>query len=160
LINTVAGNGVKGYAGDGGSALDASLSNPTGVFVARNNEIYIVDNGNGAIRKVSDGKITTVENGFWWPSDVAVSASGDVYIADPYFYYDGMVFKVDTSGNVTPLMGSGYISGFRKNERGLWTATSTTNNPWEGPSRLTLDQAGNVVVADTYNDRLVAITAG
>ena len=30
-------------------------------------------------------------------------------------------------------MGSGSIGDFRKNERGLWTATSTTDNPWAMP---------------------------
>jgi trimeric autotransporter adhesin len=39
VIRTVAGSGVQGYAGDDGPALEASLSNPAGVFVGRNHEI-------------------------------------------------------------------------------------------------------------------------
>jgi hypothetical protein len=71
-----------------------------------------------------------------------------------------MVFKVDTSGNVTPLAGSGVVVDFRRDPRGFWTASRTIDNPWEGPESLALDKAGNIVVADSQNNRVVEITSG
>ena len=60
-IVTVAGNGVEGFAGDGGNALCASLNRPTAVDVDGRGFIYIADFSNNRIRRVSpDGTITTV----------------------------------------------------------------------------------------------------
>ena len=42
-INTVAGNGTRGYTGDGGLATSASLNVPTGVFVDTSGNIFIAD---------------------------------------------------------------------------------------------------------------------
>jgi hypothetical protein len=56
------GNGAGGYSGDGGPATAAELDFPYGVAVDGSGNIYIVDNGNNRIRKVtvSTGTITTV----------------------------------------------------------------------------------------------------
>lgn len=71
IITTVAGNGTQigtsgtglgfGYNGDGIPATYARLTNPQGIFVTSNNEIYIADAGNFRIRKVlTNGTIITV----------------------------------------------------------------------------------------------------
>jgi sugar lactone lactonase YvrE len=52
IITTVAGNGVAGYSGDGGSATEAQLSEPTTAVIGPNGALYIGDSGNGRIRKV------------------------------------------------------------------------------------------------------------
>jgi trimeric autotransporter adhesin len=52
-ITTVAGDGTAGYDGDGGQATDARLSNPFGVAIDSQDNLYIADTNNGAIRKVS-----------------------------------------------------------------------------------------------------------
>src|SRR5204863_150876 len=100
IITTVAGNGVCGFAGDGGAATNANLSVPTGVAVDASGNLYIADNSNHRIRKVTaaTGIITTVAgNGspsfagdggaatsasLNSPSGVALDASGNLYIAD------------------------------------------------------------------------------
>ncbi|MFK7821336.1 MAG: hypothetical protein AB8G99_21655 [Planctomycetaceae bacterium] len=61
-LHHVAGTGRKGYAGDGGAAVDALLSGPKGVAVARNGDIYLADTESHTIRVVrkATGKIETI----------------------------------------------------------------------------------------------------
>jgi len=61
-ITTIAGNGIRGYSGDGGLATDAQLSLPQGLAVDYLGNIYISDSSNQVIRKVevSNGFISTV----------------------------------------------------------------------------------------------------
>ncbi len=62
IINSIAGNGVMGFAGDNGPATKAELYLPTGIVLDRNGNIYIADCGNNRIRKIvlSTGIITSV----------------------------------------------------------------------------------------------------
>jgi len=60
-ITTFAGNGTVGYSGDGGPAVSATLTAPVGVAADSAGNVFIVDYGNGRIRKVSPaGIITTI----------------------------------------------------------------------------------------------------
>ncbi|MCK9927852.1 protein kinase [Frankia sp. Mgl5] len=98
IITTVAGNGQKGFSGDGGPATAAQLSVPS-VSLGNGGEIYIADYGNNRVRKVDpNGTITTIagtgaegsggDGGqataaqFNEPSSVAEDADGALYIAD------------------------------------------------------------------------------
>lgn len=98
-ITTVAGTGKPGYSGDGGLATAAQLDGPTGVAVDANGNLYIADNFNSVIRRVTpSGLITTIAgNGGFYPSSgdggpaisaqidpfrVAVDAQGNLYITD------------------------------------------------------------------------------
>jgi uncharacterized protein (TIGR03437 family) len=106
IITTVAGNGVAGFAGDGGAATNAAL-NPSGVAVDSVGNIYSFEIASGRIRKVSGGNITTVAgNGtfgfsgdggaatkasfgpfpnllvFGLTSGLAFDSTGNLYIAD------------------------------------------------------------------------------
>src|SRR5258708_5671358 len=58
-ISTVAGNGKKGYTGDGGKATDATFNEPYAVVVDKDDNLYIVDRLNAVVRKV-DGKTGVV----------------------------------------------------------------------------------------------------
>jgi RHS repeat-associated protein len=61
IINTIAGNGIAAFSGDGGSATAASLNSPNGVAVAKDGSVYISDKGNFRIRRVApDGMIKTI----------------------------------------------------------------------------------------------------
>src|SRR5580658_7808750 len=99
IISTFAGNGTAGYSGDTGPAASAELQVPVGVVVDGKGDLYIADEGNSVIRKVSaSGTITTVagnntvgysgDNGLatsaslYAPSGVTVDSSGNLYIAD------------------------------------------------------------------------------
>ena len=59
--NTVAGNGQKGIPQDGSVATESPLVDPRAVAVDTKNNVYILERGGHALRKVSpDGKIHTV----------------------------------------------------------------------------------------------------
>ncbi len=101
IITTVAGNGQKGFAGDGGKATEASLNEPYGVKVDSEGNLYIVDRLNYCIRKVDakTGVIATVagtggKSGYAGdggpahqallvePNGICLDGQGKMYIAD------------------------------------------------------------------------------
>lgn len=99
IINTLAGNGVYAYSGDGGLAINASFKYPTGVAVDTAGNVYISDSYNNVIREVdATGVINTVVGNGWpgfggdlggplganlfHPYGVAVDTFGSIYIAD------------------------------------------------------------------------------
>jgi sugar lactone lactonase YvrE len=99
LIYTIAGNGTKSFAGDGGMVVSAELATPRGVAVATDGAIYVADSDNQRIRNVSaSGAIATAagdgEQGFLGdtrpanqavfdtPRAVVTGSAGIVAIAD------------------------------------------------------------------------------
>jgi sugar lactone lactonase YvrE len=121
VIATVAGNGiyaVGGFGGDNGPATSAQSFNPQGVAVDTAGNIYIADTVNHCVRKVSNGVITTVAGGgelsigdngpatsaqLNSPTNVAVDASGNLFIAD---WGNNRVRKV-SNGVITTVAGNG-----------------------------------------------------
>ena len=61
VITTFAGNGKRGFSGDGGPALDAGLNAPAGLAIDADDNLYVADAGNHRIRRVdaATGMITT-----------------------------------------------------------------------------------------------------
>ena len=91
IVTTVAGNGVAGFAGDGGPATNAELNNPLSVAVDNAGNLLIADSGNFRVRRVAPtGTISTTGNGgvvyrdtqHGYPCALAVDAAGNLYIAD------------------------------------------------------------------------------
>jgi hypothetical protein len=54
-ITQVAGTGVAGYGGDGGSANLATLNNPLGLVLDNGGNLFIADSGNNLIREITTG---------------------------------------------------------------------------------------------------------
>jgi len=163
-ITTVAGNGVQGYSGDGGSALNAALNFPLGISFDQAGNFYIADTGNYAIRKVTPaGIITTVAGtgaaGFSGdggtaasaalnlPSDVQFDLSGNMYIADAG---NNRVRKVDTTGKISTIAGTN-SNGFG-GDNGL-AVNATLNHPWS----LAVDANNAIYIADDLNSRIRVI---
>jgi hypothetical protein len=161
LIYTFAGNGNAGYTGDGGAPGAAELNAPFGIAVDGAGNVYIADNSNSVIRKVSTtGIITTVAGngtgGFSGdggaataamlqsPTGVAVDASGNIYIADAA---NSRIRKVNTSGIITTIAGTG-TPGYT-GDGGAATA-ATVNSP----VGVAVDGSGNIYIAD-YNNNVV-----
>jgi streptogramin lyase len=122
IITTVAGCGLKGFSGDGGSALSAKLNGPEGVFVDSDNNIFIADTFNHRIRRV-DGKsgiISTIagtgEAGYNqdnvdavlsklnFPSGVISDSKGKIYFND---YKNDRIRKIDINGEISTFAGTG-----------------------------------------------------
>jgi sugar lactone lactonase YvrE len=62
IISTIAGNGDKGYSGDGGPATEAALNEPYGIALDRVGNIFIADRLNRRVRRIdaTSGVITTL----------------------------------------------------------------------------------------------------
>jgi RHS repeat-associated protein len=159
IITTVAGNGARGYSGDGGPARQGSLSWPMGIAVDDKGNIFIADYGNNRIRKVDrTGIITTVAgNGvqgysgdggpaiqanIGYPDGIAADRVGNLYIAA-----NNRVRKVDTSGVIITVAGSG-ASGYNGDE--IPAATAMLNRP----TGVAADSKGNIFIADSSNSRI------
>lgn len=101
IISTVAGNGLSGFAGDGGEAVAAKLQDPYDVAVAPDGTLYIADAFSNRIRAVgSEGIISTVagtgveglsgDGGLApnarldWPEAVTVASDGTIYLAEHF----------------------------------------------------------------------------
>ena len=164
VITTAAGNGSAGYAGDGGPATQASLQNPTGVAIDGAGNLYIADQGNNRVRKVTpSGQISTVAGGgsvpsqadlvgdggaatsaiLLGPNDVAIDGSGNLYIADSYH---GLLREVNAmTGVITVVAGGGSGGGSDTWGDGGPATNAILNNP----RGLAVDAGGNLYVADS-----------
>ncbi|AZT84803.1 hypothetical protein EHN06_15270 [Marinobacter sp. NP-4(2019)] len=161
IIDTVAGNGRRGFAGDGGPATAARLNYPSDVAVDAEGNLYFADFRNHRIRRMSpEGTINTVagtgDAGFSgdggpatdarlnYPSGVAVDAEGNLYIADAY---NSRIRRISPDGTITTVAGTG-DEGF-SGDGGAATAALLND-----PRGVTLDAAGNLYIADTRNHRI------
>ena len=84
VIETVAGTGARGYAGDGGDARQAVFDAPKEMAVDPDGNIFVVDTENNAIRRI-DAKtwmITTIASGLARPHGALVAPDGSVLIGD------------------------------------------------------------------------------
>ncbi len=124
-IGTVAGTGTTGFNGDDVVATSANLNSPFDVAVDGSGNLYFADTSNHRIRKVdTNGIITTVAGtgsaGFSGdggaatsatlntPRNIAIDASGNLYISDSS---NSRIRKVNTAGTISTVVGSG-SSGF------------------------------------------------
>jgi uncharacterized protein (TIGR03437 family) len=162
VITTIAGNGVEGFSGDGGLAVSAMMDFPLGLTVDQTGNVYFADANNCRIRKISSGFISTVvgngQGGFAGdgsaafsasiniPSDVAVDAAGNLYIADSG---NNRVRKV-TAGIITTIAGTG-VDGYSGD--GGPATQAMLSFPWG----VALDAAGGVYIADRVNNRIRTI---
>jgi sugar lactone lactonase YvrE len=181
IITTVAGTGAAIDTGDGGSAVNAGVSRPTGITVDVAGDLYFSSSWS-RVRKVaaSTGIIETVagqfvtsfggDNGpavdalFWDPIPSVVDRSGNIYIAD---YENSRIRRVTAkTGIVTTIAGSGACpagppflnvlvcqSGFSGD--GGPAKNATLNYA----AAVALDDDGNLFIADTINHRIRRVDA-
>jgi sugar lactone lactonase YvrE len=167
-LSAIAGSGTSDYSGDNGPALEAGFRQPWGVAIAGRN-LYIADTGNNVIRQVNmnDGNVYTFAgNGeqsysgdgglatsaaLNTPTSVAVDFNGNVYIADSG---NNVIRKIDANGLISTVAGNmnGTISPESTNSVGDGSL-ATASLLWN-PTAVAVDGAGNLYIADTYNNRI------
>ncbi|MGP8243002.1 MAG: hypothetical protein ACLQVN_00615 [Bryobacteraceae bacterium] len=165
LLAVAAGNGLESYSGDGGPAAVAQLNTPAGVALDSSGNLFVADTLNHRVRKISPaGVITTVAGngvaGFSGdggaatsaqldsPMGVAVDRDGTIYIADTH---NNRIRIVVGGGVIYTLAGNGNASFY--GDGGPGGAASV-----HAPQGVAVDNNGNVLVADTGNQRIRRIT--
>ena len=150
-VRTVAGR-EAGFVD--GAGLQARFDTPSGLALDPAGTLYIADTGNHAIRRLAaDGRVVTIggdgtpgfrdgpgrEALFNGPIDVAIGRDGRLFVADTY---NDRIRVIDVEGRVATLAGTGapgYVDG------------PAAYAQFDTPAGLTVDRAGNVLVADTGN---------
>ena len=165
-ITTVAGSDKTGYGGDGGPATAALLAYPGCAALDVAGNLFISDASNHRIRKVSpDGNISTVagsdKTGYdgdggpataallAYPEGVAVDSAGNLFIADAGNH---RIRKVSSNGNISTVAGAGKPGS--GGDGGPATAALLSY-----PSRVAVDSAGNLFIADAGNHRIRKVSS-
>ena len=161
LITTVAGNGTQGYSGDNGPATKAQLNGLAGIAVDGNGNLYFSDKVGSWVRKVTPaGIITTIagtgSNGYngdniaavgaelYAPTGVAVDGLGNVYIADSNNF---RIRMISIAGTIATVAGGGAEGYFGDGGQAV-------NAKFNGLSGIAVDGAGDIFIADTFNNRI------
>ena len=147
-ISTVAGTGVTGYSGDGGSATSATLNAPQGVEVDSTGNVFIADTFNGVIRKVTTaGTISTFATNpnFNYLAEMGIDSANNLYVAD-----NGacVVWKITPAAVVSIFAGVLNVCGY--NGDGITATTAQLSVP----NAVAVDSHGNVLIADYFNNRV------
>ncbi|HUC86672.1 MAG TPA: hypothetical protein VL970_15855 [Candidatus Acidoferrales bacterium] len=165
VVTTIAGNAGVPPAEADGVGTDALFYNPTGIAVDAGTNLYVTDSAGQTIRKISllggNWVVTTIAGTpmtsgstdglgtnalFFYPHGVTVDAATNVYVADTVNDTIRKLTPAGTNWVVTTIAGQANISGSSDG----WG----TNALFYLPEGLALDQAGNLYVADTFNDTL------
>jgi sugar lactone lactonase YvrE len=177
IITTVAGNGKRGFSGDGGPATSAQIGTAWGLAVDNAGNLYISDVrltreseiSAARVRKVStEGTITTVAGtgvpGFSGdggpalnaqlssPGALAVDNSGNLYVADLY-----RIRKVAADGTIRTISGNG-SQGFA-GDGGPAAAAQISGSVNGSGGNLAIGSTGDLYIADTSNNRIRTISA-
>ena len=164
VVTTLAGAAGQFGALDGTGGA-ARFSSPTAVAAGPDGNLYVVDQDNQAIRKITPGgEVTTLagalgvfgiadgvgaEARFNLPSSIAIDAAGNLYVSDTNNH---TIRKVTAAGVVTTLAGTASAVG---SADGTGAAAR-----FRGPVAVAVDGAGNVYVADTGNATIRKVTPG
>ncbi len=157
-ITTIAGNGTKGYSGDGGPATSAQLNTPRHIVLDGIGNLYIADCNNNRIRKVdTKGTITTIagngtkgysgdggpaiEAELSMPCGVEFDSIGNLYFSDTV---NDRIRKIDSEGIITTVAGKGTRGSSGDGGPAL---EAELNRPYV----LSSDSAGNLYIADKFN---------
>jgi hypothetical protein len=156
-VSVLAGDGLFGFRD--GQGKNAEFFSPFGGGLDASGNIYVADQNNNLIRKITPGGLVTtlagtgkrgfadgnaLEAQFNGPVDVAADASGNVYATD-----GNRIRKISMAGIVSTLAGD---------EAAAFVDGSGTAARFNGPSGITVDASGNIYVADAGNNRIRKIS--
>ena len=169
VVSTIAGL-AGNYGSANGTNGSARFYNPAGVAVDLAGNVYVADQINSTIRKVTpissnNWVVTTIAGTagttgstdgtnsaarFYWPSDLGVDSSGNIFVADTLNHTIRKITPVGANFMVTTVCG---VAGMNGSADGTNTATLL-----DGPGALSLDASDNLYVADSYSSVIRKIT--
>ncbi|EFC36497.1 predicted protein [Naegleria gruberi] len=157
-ITTIVGSASKGFSGDGGLSTLAKVQNPTGIVVGTRGEILFVDSDR--IRKIENGIITTIagtgDSRFGGDGDlatkaqlnsprgIAISSTGEIYIADTYNH---RIRRIALNGTINTVAGTG-------DSRFGGDGDLATKAQLNYPMGIAISSTGEIYIADTFNERI------
>jgi sugar lactone lactonase YvrE len=160
---TVLAGSASGHGSADGPAAAARFSRPCGLVADPQRNLFVADNFNHTLRKVTpDGVVTTLAGKAWstgsadgpgdaarffWPSGMTSDREGNLYVADAGNH---TVRKVTPQGAVTTLAGGAGTNG--------WADGTGGRARFAWPSDVALDGAGNLLVADRANHVIRRVT--
>lgn len=163
LITAYAGSEASSGPPVAGPALSSPLS-PTGVAVDDAGDLYVADSVNNVIEKITPSGVLSIVAGngssgppspgpaidspLDSPQDVAVDASGNLYIANADA---NDVLKVTPDGTLSVFAGTGAVGGFP-------SPGTATNVAQDEPDAVAVDSAGAVYIADTNGQAIEKVT--
>ena len=165
IISTIAGTGVFGFSGDGGSAAAAMLGQPTGLCMDAAGKIYIADLGDDRIRVINTSGIISTIGGAGGPGyagdggaataallhnpgAVARDVAGNTYIAD---VLNNRVRKINAAGVMTTIAGAGILD--------FGNGGPATAAQFSQPDDVAFDGKGNVYISDDYYNVIRKVNA-
>jgi len=165
-INTYAGTGLAGFSGDNGAATAATLRQPTALAIDGQGNLLLCDTANHRIRRISaGGVIATVAGtgvqGFSGdgsaassaqldsPAGIAVATDGRIFVSDSHNY---RLRVIATDNTIETFAGTGSM-GY-SGDGGAATGASLAF-----PRGISLDASGDVIFADSNNQRIRSINA-
>ncbi|KAG2388905.1 hypothetical protein C9374_000344 [Naegleria lovaniensis] len=173
VIDTIVGSGVAGFSGDGSLPRTCQLNSPMGLAFSpnsENSELYIADQSNRRVRKVSfsTNTITTIAgrgqeelfNGDSVPADmtnlasplgVSLSLDEQVIVSD-YGYQRIRSVNVKNGRMIDTMAGSG-TPGFSGDNGSAKSAS------FNYPSGIFMKSNGDLLISDTFNHRIRKIDA-
>ena len=167
VLTTIAGKGYGSGTPDGTAAINSFLRYPTSVVADAAGNIYISNTSGHNIKKINSAGILTnfAGNGtagfggdgadaklaqFNAPGGIALDGAGNLYVTDQV---NNCLRKIDASGVISTFAGRGANNNLK--DPVIAPADATFN----APAGVVVDRAGNIIVADTNNHRVVMIAA-
>jgi hypothetical protein len=174
VIHRIAGTGKQGFSLDPRSATLTELNQPQAVAVAPNGDVLIADTVNNRVLVVTpSGKIGVVAGdgipGYRGdgrlgalaelnqPTGVAVDGQGDVYIADSA---NSVIRRVDARTGIITTVAGDYAADQANDGQGGDTGDGgpATQAELQDPQGVAIDSAGNLFIADTFNNAIRVVT--
>ena len=176
-IETVAGNGEKKFAGDGGPAAGAKLSFPHGIVVDQDDNLLISDKGHYRIRQVTkDGIIQTIagngirgnigdglpalEASIYGATSLKLNNKGEMFIVSPSGF-TSVIRKIDENGIMRKVLGTvskDYLASISKSkykgkvQTGELAIITTFSD-------IAFDHKGDMFISDRLNHQIRKLSA-
>ncbi len=173
VISLVAGTGDPGGAGDGGPATDAQLVEPRTLAVGPDGSIYIAEPKVHRVRRVDPQGVISIfagtgRAGFTgdggpagraqlnFPRGVGADAAGNVYIADSL---NQRIRRIDAGGMIATVAGRGKACYYSPNNN-CGDGGPPLEAGFATPRAVESTAAGDLYIADTFNERIRRVTVG